>query len=163
MITTHVAVVFVWMNLIVFDTILLVPSQSLFTSSGQVQSITTCSSRSLCKITDCASLSQVYLVHFVTAFNLQLKCQERDFSVRRFMQGKMKLMNALCPAWAHSYLPGCRPDQQTLELNLPQSQKVILYASYLLLCGCWRLFTDGAGKMKGVSRLRPQKTKFACN
>ena len=48
------------------------------------------------------------LLHaFVTAFNLQRTHQGHGLNFRELMYGRIKMMTALCPAWAHTYQTMC--------------------------------------------------------
>ena len=72
--------------------------------------------------------SRVWFIRcLVTAFNLQRTHQVRGLTFRELMHGRLKMMTALCPAWAHTYQTmflGCSPEQLRPEsFRLPKLQK----------------------------------------
>ena len=67
---------------------------------------------------------------FVTAFNLRRTHRGLDLNFKEIMYGRIKMMTALCPAWAHTYQTMClgfNPEQLKPEAfwlrvaNLPKS------------------------------------------
>ena len=94
----------------------------------------------------------------VTTFNLYRKCRKGDLCFSELMHGRMKLMTAVCPAWAHTYQSMClgyRPSQlrpwnfrllrpKNKFGELPTCRSSTWTAG--IECDGWRLFTDGGTK-----------------
>ena len=94
----------------------------------------------------------------VTTFNLYRKCRKGDLCFSELMHGRMKLMTAVCPAWAHTYQSMClgyrpsplrpwnfrllRPKNKFGEL--PTCRSSTWTAG--IECDGWRFFTDGGTK-----------------
>ena len=92
---------------------------------------------------------------FITAKNLRRIIRGPSLNFTELMYGRVKMMTALCPAWAHSYQTMCldfHPEQlrpEVLWLPKPKKKFTMLPScrTATRMTGiespCWSLFTDG--------------------
>ena len=97
---------------------------------------------------------------FVTAFNLQRTKRGRGLNFRELVYGRIKMMTALCPAWAHTYQTmclGCKPEQLRPEALKPSGSPSQRKITMLPTCRTskltgiespgWRLFAHAFFKL----------------
>ena len=95
---------------------------------------------------------------FVTVFNLWRTHQDHGLNFRALMYGRIKMMTALFPAWAHTYQTMClefSPGQLRQEaFQVTQTQEKVSYVAQLpnsyqmtgIASPGWKVFTDGGCK-----------------
>ena len=103
---------------------------------------------------------------FVTAHSLQGTNRGPGIDFHEFMHGTIKMITALCPAWAHTYQTMClglHPEQlrpEAFRLLKPQRKFLMLPTCRITtrLTGIeshrWRFFTDEGSKRKILTVLK---------